>query len=50
MPYLDGESEFGEDRRKPIPEVDIGIDFVVAASEILDKVCPALTTRAERSL
>ena len=40
MPYLDGEGEFGEDHRKPIPEVDIGIDFVVAASEILDEGVP----------
>ena len=29
--------EFGEDRREPMPWVDIPAEFVVPASEVLDK-------------
>lgn len=46
---LDGVGEFGEDRCKPMPGVDIHAQFVVAATEVLTNACPALITRAEQS-
>ena len=40
MPYSDGEGEFGKDRRKPMPRVDIDAELVVAAADILDEGMP----------
>jgi hypothetical protein len=40
----DGEGEFGEGFRDPMPRVDIKAEFVMAAVELLDKACPALIT------
>lgn len=34
---LDGEGEFGEGLRDPMPRIDIKVEFVVAAVEVLDE-------------
>jgi hypothetical protein len=37
---LDGVGEFAEDRRKPMPGLDIHAQFVVAATEVLNECVP----------
>ena len=38
--WLDGESEFGESRREPMPWIGIEAEFVAAAAKILDESVP----------
>ncbi len=37
VPSSNGEGEFGEGVRDPMPRIDVGGQFVVAAVEILDE-------------
>jgi hypothetical protein len=48
-PRSDGECQLGEGSREPIPGIDIGAQFVVAATQVLEKACPALITCADRN-
>lgn len=39
-PGSDGECERGEGSREPMPRIDVGGKFVVAAAEVLDEGMP----------
>lgn len=45
----DGAGGLGEDRREPMPWVDIPAEFVVPVWRFWTNACPAAITRAERS-
>ena len=45
----DSGGECGDGVRDPVPQIEVGAQFIVAAVEVCPKACSALITRAKRS-